>query len=93
MGGREADAIWDVLEEHFGAVRTKSERGRRNHVVRELRLAQATPEEVRTAIIFCERNFTHYTEGALCNWLSRALHEAGTESNVRQLFRSIQGEA
>lgn len=84
---RPRDEIWDTLTEHFGEPRTKSERGRRNKAVGELREAGATPDEIRTVIDYCARNFTSYTEIALCSWLTRALREAEGRSNVRDLFR------
>ena len=87
----ERDLIWDALTEHFGEVRTPSERGRRNRAVRELRIAQVSAEEIRIAVEFCARNFTTFTEVAVCNWLSRAIHEAGSTSNVREMFRQIEG--
>lgn len=87
---RPRDLLWDTLTEHFGEPRTKSERGRRNHAVRELRDAGATPEEVAIVIDYCQRNFTSYTEIALCSWLTRALKENEQKSNVRELFRRAQ---
>lgn len=84
---RPRDLIWDTLTEAFGEPRTPSERGRRNRAVRELRLAEATPEEVQIAIDYCRRNFTSFSEIAVCSWLSRALLENESRSNVRELFR------
>lgn len=75
MTQRPVDPIWDALTEAFGDVRTPSERARRNRAVKELRVAQATPEEIEVAVDFCRRNFTSFTEMAVCSWLSRALHE------------------
>lgn len=69
------DEIWDALEDAFGQVRTKSERGRRNRAVRELKEAGATLDELATVLDYCKRNFTVYTEMAVCSWFSRALHE------------------
>jgi hypothetical protein len=86
MMERPRDEIWDAITEHFGEPRTKSERGRRNRAVRELREAGATAEEVSIVIEYCQRNFTSYTEMALCSWLTRALKEAESRSNVRELF-------
>lgn len=81
------DEIWDALTEAFGEVRTSPERGRRNRAVRELREAGATPEEIVIAVDYCRRNFTVFTEMAICGWLSRALHENKQDSfeNVIQL--------
>lgn len=87
---READVLWDELEKHFGPVRTKSERGRRNSAVGELRAAEVTPEEIEIVVDYCRRNFTHFSEGALCNWLSRALQENMERSNVRDLFQRMR---
>jgi hypothetical protein len=90
---RPKDELWDVLTEHFGEVRTKTERGRRNRAARELREAGATAEEVQTVLEYCERNFTTFTEVACCGWLARALREKQEEetpSNVLDLFRKAQ---
>ena len=86
---REPDLIWDALTDAFGEVRTPSERGRRNRAVRELREANATPEEIEVAVAFCRKNFTSYTEMAVCNWLSRALHENKQAGNDREVFLRI----
>ena len=86
------DEIWDALEEEFGVVRTKSERGRRNRAVRELREAEVTPDEVKIAVDFCRRSFTHFTEVAVCSWLSRALHEDSSNDNTREGFLRLLGK-
>lgn len=90
MSERPRDEIWDALTASFGEVRTPSERGRRNRAVRELKEAEATPEEILIAVEFCKKNFTSYSEIAVCNWLSRALHEhreagAGKDTFIRLL--------
>lgn len=93
MTERPADEVWDTLTELFGEVRTKSERGRRNRAVGELREAKATPEEIRVAYAFCKKNFTAYTEMALCNWLSRSLHEYAARGENRDSFlRLVKGK-
>lgn len=74
-GTRPRDLIWDALTEHFGEVRTRDERGRRNKAVKQLKEAEATPEEIAITVDYCKRNFTTFTELAICGWLSRALHE------------------
>lgn len=91
MSERPRDLLWDSLTEFFGEPRTQSERGRRNRAVRELREAGATPEEVQIVIDYCQRNFTSFTEIALCSWLTRALKEHDGRSNVRELFLRAQG--
>lgn len=68
------DDIWDALEEHFGPVRTASERGRRNLAVKELREAGALKEEIGVAYRFCVESFTTFTELALAKHFSRAQH-------------------
>lgn len=83
---RADDPIWEALTEAFGEVRTPSERGRRNRAVRELREAQATPEEISIAVEFCRKSFTSYTEMAVCNWLSRALMEHQASGSQRESF-------
>ena len=87
------DEIWDALEDEFGQVRTKSERGRRNRAVSELREAEVTQEEVRVAVEFCRRNFTHYTEVAVCSWLSRALHEGSANDKRDNFLRLLRKDA
>lgn len=91
------DEIWDALTEEFGEVRTASERGRRNRAVKELRQAKVTPDEIHTAVRYCRRNFTHFTEMAVCNWLSHALKEADevsreTKMSKRDFERALQDE-
>ena len=86
MSEKPPDPIWDALTEAFGEVRTPSERGRRNRAVRELKEAKATPEEIAIAVAFCRKNFTSYTEMAVCNWLSRALHEQQSSGSGRDTF-------
>ena len=73
---RDRDPLWDQLDLHFGPVRTKAERGRRNAAVKELRLAGASPEEVTVAYQWCARTFTVFTEMALVSHFGRAQHEA-----------------
>jgi len=73
---REPDVIWDALDLHFGPVRTKGERGRRNVAVKELRDAGATPEEIRIAYEWCKKSFTVFTEMAVVQHFGRAQHEA-----------------
>jgi len=73
---RERDEIWDALDQHFGPVRTKSERGRRCVAVKELREAGATPDEIRIAYKFCQDSFSVFTEIALAQHFGRAQHLA-----------------
>lgn len=83
---REPDLIWDALTAAFGEVRTPSERGRRNRAVRELKEAEATPKEIAVAVVFCRKNFTSFSEIAVCNWLSRALHEQREAGSGKDTF-------
>lgn len=80
------DSIWDALTAEFGEARTKSERGRRNRAVGELRQADATPEEIQIAVAYCRRNFTTFTEMAVCSWLSRSLLEHDASGDKRDTF-------
>ena len=73
---REPDEIWDALDLHFGPVRTKAERGRRNVAVKQLREAGANPDEIAVAFRWCADNFTVFTEMALVSHFGRAQHEA-----------------
>ena len=91
MSERPRNDIWDSITAHFGEPRTKSERTRRGKAVSELRDAGATAEEVTIVIDYCQRNFTSYTEMALCSWLTRALKENESRTNVRDLFRKASG--
>lgn len=83
---REPNEVWDVMEECFGPVRTKSERMRRGKAVSELRAATVTAAELRIAYAYCERRFTHFSEFALCNWISRALKEHSESQDSRDTF-------
>lgn len=75
MTERARNPIWDALTEHFGDPRTANERTRRGKAVKQLKDAEATPAEIAITIDYCKRNFTTFTEMAVCGWLSRALHE------------------
>lgn len=86
----EIDEIWDALTEAFGDVRTPSERGRRNRAVRELREAEAKPEEILIAVAYCRRNFTSFTEMAVCNWFSRSLQEHAASGNREHFLRLLR---
>ncbi len=86
MTERQRDELWDVLEELFGPVRTRSARGRRNVAIGDLREAGVTPPEVRVAYSWCKEKFTTFTEMALCSHLDRALHEQAGNQNVRDIF-------
>jgi hypothetical protein len=75
MTPRPRDEVWDALDLHFGPVRTRAERGRRNVAVKQLKEAGASPEEIRIAFDWCQKSFTIFTEMALVSHLGRALHE------------------
>lgn len=83
---RARDEVWDTLTEEFGEVRTPSERGRRNRAARELKLAEATPDEIRIAVAFCRKSFTSFSEMAVCNWFSKALQENSDTAKSREGF-------
>lgn len=91
-GRRPRDELWDMMDKCFGPVRTKSERGRRNRAVVELRAADVTPEELKIAYNYCRSRFTHFTEIALCSWLSRALYEKEQEGERRETFIRLLGK-
>lgn len=90
---RERDHIWDALTEHFGPVRTRDERSRRNAAVKQLREAEATAEEIRVTFEFCSARFTSFTEMAVCSWLSRALHEASRNDKRDGFLKLLRKEA
>lgn len=83
--------LWDVFADHFGPVRTKNERGRRNAAIRQMLEAGATPEELKIALDFCQKNFTQYSEGAVCSWFSRALEEHKKTGSNRETFLRLVG--
>lgn len=83
---RERNDLWDVMDECFGEVRTKSERTRRGKAVAELKQAAVTADELRIAYKYCETRFTHFTEFALCNWVSRAIKEHEEKNQTRDTF-------
>lgn len=89
MSERARDPIWDALTEAFGPARTKNENGRRNAATRQLREANATPEEIAIAASYCERNFRNYTEMAVCSWLSAALKEHSESAETRRSFMRL----
>jgi len=77
MTERPRDEIWDALEERFGPVPSPSGRGLRNAAVRELREANATPEQIGIAFVWCQKSFgdTFFTEMAVAKYFGRALFE------------------
>jgi len=83
--------LFDAFTEHFGPVRTKNERGRRNAAIGQLLEAGATVEELDIALEFCAKNFTQYSEGAVLNWFSRALHENAQQGDTRATFLRLIG--
>lgn len=80
MSERPVDEVWEVLEEMFGVVRTRSERGRRNRAVSELREAGATVLEIRQTYRYCQRQYTHFKELAICTNLTAATSVSHTET-------------
>ena len=72
MSERPTDVTWDILEEIFGPVRTRSERSRRNRAVMELREAGASVEEIRQTHRYCRHHYTSFSEMAICTNLTRA---------------------
>lgn len=94
MTERPRNLIWDALTVHFGEPRTKQEATRRGKAVKELKEANATPEEVAITIDYCKRHFTTFTEMAICGWLSRALQERAQQQefgNIIELAKRRQG--
>jgi len=89
---REPDPVWDELDSLFGPVRTRSERGRRNVAVKQLREAGATPSEISVAYAWCAKTFTVFTEMALVSHFGRAQHEAmPVESPISIVRRMADG--
>lgn len=83
--------LFDVFDARMGRVRTKQERDRRNGAIKELLASGVTPEELDIAIDFCEKNFTTFTEMAICGWLSRALHDNEKAGSSRDTFLKLIG--
>lgn len=91
---REPDETWDALDLHFGPVRTKAERGRRNVAVKQLKEAGASPLEIAIAYEWCAKNFTVFTEMALVSHFGRAQHEdvKPVASPISIVRRMAEGE-
>lgn len=90
MTERERDPIWDTLDALFGFARTKTEASFRGKAVRELRAAGATPEEIRIAHAWCQKNFSPFSEGALIKYFGRALHEHREQQSTADVFGEIE---
>jgi hypothetical protein len=88
---RERCPIWDELDSCFGPCRTKTEGTLRGKVVRELKEAGATAEEVRITYDWCKRHFDPFTEMALLKYLSRAQHEAMPQTDNVTAIRKLAG--
>ena len=86
---RARDEIWDQLDAHFGPVRTKAERGRRNAAVKQLREAGATPQEIALAYEWCARTFTVFTEMAIVSHFGRAQHEMRPAESTLSVLRRM----
>lgn len=85
------DEIWDALTDEFGPALTSRERSRRNGAVKELREAGVTPEQIKIAVAYCRRNFTQFSEYAVCNWIGRAVHEETQRgADVRSIFERME---
>jgi hypothetical protein len=88
---RPQDDLWETLDELFGPTRTRQEGSRRGLCVRELRLADATPDEVRVTYAYCRARFTTFTEMALLGHLSAATAPAAP-MQVDTFLNRILGE-
>ena len=90
MSERPRNEIWDALDLHFGPCRTKTEGSLRGKVVKELKEAGATAEEIAITYDWLKNHFDPFTESALLKYLSRAQHEhmvvkPNLYDNVRKL--------
>ena len=67
---RPRDPIWEALVDELGEPATRSERGRRNRVVKELREVGATPDDVHARCDAARRTWgVPLTDTALsANW-------------------------
>lgn len=85
------DDVWDVLAEHFGEPRTKTERGQFGKVVAELLEAGANAEETEKACTYVLRTFDNPSVFAVTKWFSAALKQQqrpqGAAGIVEQLRR------
>ena len=66
------DDVWDVLAEHFGEPRTRTERSQFGKVVAELLEAGASPEETATACLYVLRTFDSPSVFAVTKWFTVA---------------------
>ena len=86
------DDVWDVLAEHFGEPRTKTERSQFGKVVAELLEAGANEQETRRACEYVIRNFDSPSVFAVTKWFSVAQkpqqqRSEGPSAIVEQLRR------
>lgn len=79
---RQANPIWDVLAEHWPAPRTKSERAMWGKVVKELRDAEATADEVHRACRYVRSRFDNPSVMAIPKWFSQAQDDAALPSRM-----------
>ena len=71
MKTRPRDELWDAWVETWGEPQTKTERGRLNRAIKELREIDATPDQVRQALRRYDREFqgcTRSPQGVTGNW-------------------------
>lgn len=67
------DDVFDVLTEHFGSPRTRTETKMFGQVCAELLEAGATPQETQMACLYVLRNFDSPSVFAVTKWFSKAI--------------------
>jgi len=84
------DLVWDVLSEHFGEPRTKTERSLFGKVVGELLEAGATTEETENACLYVIRNFDSPSVFAVTKWFSVAQNDKPKLSPQEQMIEELR---
>lgn len=86
------DDVWDVLAEHFGEPRTKTERNQFGKVVGELLECGATPEEARNACVYVLEAFDNPSLFAVTKWFTAAQpgQRPGRVSEQQQAIENLR---
>lgn len=92
------DHLWDELAEHLGTPRTKTERGKRNTAIKQLRDANVTAEEVQTMIrnypnVFPRAAMTDIALAKHCALLLNGRQPAGKGLTPQQILEMTRGAA
>lgn len=82
--------MWDVLAEHFGEPRTKTERSQFGKVVAELLEAGATEMEVALACVYVQRAFDSPSVFAVTKWFTVAQQDRPKMSEQQQALDQLR---